>query len=124
MVAILSQDRRNIVNAETVERIYVDGCTINAQTLCGDVITLGIYEKTEVLAKVMIYISFRLATAKETEKMVVIPSEDTVVNDKEIVAKYIKSMQAHKAGPGVVGVELAPELKKILDDKKKGGDKK
>ena len=110
MIIILSQDRKNILNADAVERIYVDGNTIYAATLGGGVTELGKYEKDENVAKVMIYISFSIGSAKDGGKMVVIPSEDTVSNEKEIVAK-------------VIGAEIAPELKAYLD-KKRGGEGK
>ena len=110
MVVILSQDRRNIINADTVERIYADGNTIYAATLGGGVTELGAYEKNENVAKVMIYISFAIGTAKDGGKMIAIPTEDTVSNEKEIVAR-------------VIGAEIAPELKAYLD-KKRGGESK
>lgn len=120
MVAILSQDRKNIINADTVERIYVDGNTIYAQMLCGTVTELGAYEKAESVAKVMIYIGFSIAQAKDGGKIVVIPAEETISNEKEIAANVMAAMNKE----GVHGViELSPELKAYID-KKRGGESK
>ncbi|MBQ8331094.1 MAG: hypothetical protein IJX94_01175 [Clostridia bacterium] len=119
MIAILSQDRKNILNADSVERIYVDGNTIYAKTLTGTVTELGTYEKTENIAKVMLYIGFASAAAKDGGKLVVVPSEETVGNEKEIAAKALAAM----CKDGTVDVKIAPELKAYLD-KMKGGEGK
>lgn len=119
MVVILSQDRKNILNADTVERIYVDGNTIYAQQLGGTVTELGTYKKTENVAKVMIYVGFAIGAVKDGGKLVVIPSEETIGNEKEIAAKTLAAMNKE----GTIGVEISPEFKKYLDQKKGGNGK-
>ena len=72
----------------------------------------------------MNYIAFSLASAaKDGGKTVVIPSEEIVSNDKDIVAKILKAVREKKADAGITLVEIAPELKDYLDGLK-GGDGK
>lgn len=124
MVTILTQDRKSILNVETVDRIYVDGGTIYAQGLGGTVTEVGRYEKPANIVKVMNYIAFSLAsTAKDGGKTVIIPSEEVVGNDKDIVAQILKAVREKKADAGITLVEIAPELKDYLDGLK-GGDGK
>lgn len=124
MVTILTQDRKSILNVETVDRIYVDGGTIYAQGLGGTVTEVGRYEKPANIVKVMNYIAFSLASAaKDGGKTVIIPSEEVVSNDKGIVAQIIKAVREKKADAGITLVEIAPELKDYLDGLK-GGDGK
>ena len=124
MVTILTQDRKSILNVETVDRIYVDGGTIYAQGLGGTVTEVGRYEKPANIVKVMNYIAFSLAsTAKDGGKTVVIPSEEVVGNDKDIVAQILKAVREKKTDAGITLVEIAPELKDYLDGLK-GGDGK
>lgn len=124
MVTILTQDRKSILNVETVDRIYVDGGTIYAQGLGGTVTEVGRYEKPANIVKVMNYIAFSLASAaKDGGKTVVIPSEEVVSNDKDIVAQILKTVREKNAGAGITLVEIAPELKDYLDGLK-GGDGK
>ena len=56
-------------------------------------------------------------------KTVIIPSEEVVSNDKDIVAQILKTVREKNAGAGVTLVEIAPELKDYLDGLK-GGDGK
>lgn len=124
MVMILTQDRKSILNVETVDRIYVDGGTIYAQGLGGTVTEVGRYEKPANIVKVMNYIAFSLASAaKDGGKTVIIPSEEAVSNDKDIVAQILKAVREKKADAGITLVEIAPELKDYLDGLK-GGDGK
>lgn len=124
MVMILTQDRKSILNVETVDRIYVDGGTIYAQGLGGTVTEVGRYEKPANIVKVMNYIAFSLASAaKDGGKTVIIPSEEVVSNDKDIVAQILKAVREKKADAGITLVEIAPELKDYLDGLK-GGDGK
>ncbi len=124
MVMILTQDRKSILNVETVDRIYVDGGTIYAQGLGGTVTEVGRYEKPANIVKVMNYIAFSLASAaKDGGKTVIIPSEEVVGNDKDIVAQILKAVREKKADAGITLVEIAPELKDYLDGLK-GGDGK
>lgn len=124
MVTILTQDRKSILNVETVDRIYVDGGTIYAQGLGGTVTEVGRYEKPANIVKVMNYIAFSLASAaKDGGKTVIIPSEEVVGNDKDIVAQILKAVREKKADAGITLVEIAPELKDYLDGLK-GGDGK
>ena len=124
MVTILTQDRKSILNVETVDRIYVDGGTIYAQGLGGTVTEVGRYEKPANIVKVMNYIAFSLAsTAKDGGKTVIIPSEEVVGNDKDIVAQILKAVREKKTDAGITLVEIAPELKDYLDELK-GGDGK
>lgn len=124
MVMILTQDRKSILNVETVDRIYVDGGTIYAQGLGGTVTEVGRYEKPTNIVKVMNYIAFNLASAaKDGGKTVIIPSEEVVSNDKDIVAQILKAVREKKADAGITLVEIAPELKDYLDGLK-GGDGK
>ena len=124
MVTILTQDRKSILNVETVDRIYVDGGTIYAQGLGGTVTEVGRYEKPANIVKVMNYIAFSLASAaKDGGKTVIIPSEEVVSNDKGIVAQILKAVREKKADAGITLVEIAPELKDYLDGLK-GGDGK
>lgn len=124
MVTILTQDRKSILNVETVDRIYVDGGTIYAQGLGGTVTEVGRYEKPANIVKVMNYIAFSLASAaKDGGKTVIIPSEEVVSNDKDIVAQILKAVREKKADAGITLVEIAPELKDYLDGLK-GGDSK
>ena len=124
MVTILTQDRKSILNVETVDRIYVDGGTIYAQGIGGTVTEVGRFEKTANIVKVMNYIAFSLASAaKDGGKTVIIPSEEVVSNDKDIVAQIIKAVREKKADAGITLVEIAPELKDYLDGLK-GGDGK
>ena len=124
MVMILTQDRKSILNVETVDRIYVDGGTIYAQGLGGTVTEVGRYEKPANIVKVMNYIAFSLASAaKDGGKTVIIPSEEVVSNDKGIVAQILKAVREKKADAGITLVEIAPELKDYLDGLK-GGDGK
>ena len=124
MVTILTQDRKSILNVETVDRIYVDGGTIYAQGLGGTVTEVGRYEKPANIVKVMNYIAFSLASAaKDGGKTVSIPSEEVVSNDKDIVAQILKAVREKKADAGITLVEIAPELKDYLDGLK-GGDGK
>jgi hypothetical protein len=124
MVTILTQDRKSILNVETVDRIYVDGGTIYAQGLGGTVTEVGRYEKPANIVKVMNYIAFSLASAaKDGGKTVIIPSEEVVSNDKDIVAQILKAVREKKADAGITLVEIAPELKDYLDGLK-GGDGK
>lgn len=123
MVSILSQDRQNIINAEATERISVDGMVVYAHTFGGAVIEIGKYDKPESLAKVMVYIAFSMATANEKGgKTVVMPSENTIINDKAIAENYIKAFLEKKQA-GQATVDLSPELKDFLE-KMKGGDGK
>ena len=123
MVSILSQDRQNIINAEATERISVDGKVVYAHTFGGAVIEIGKYDKPESLAKVMVYIAFSMATANEKGgKTVVMPSENTIINDKAIAENYIKVFLEKKQA-GQATVDLSPELKDFLE-KMKGGDGK
>ena len=124
MVTILTQDRKSILNVETVDRIYVDGGTIYAQGIGGTVTEVGRFEKTANIVKVMNYIAFSLASAaKDGGKTVIIPSEEVVSNDNDIVAQIIKAVREKKADAGITLVEIAPELKDYLDGLK-GGDGK
>lgn len=124
MVTILTQDRKSILNVETVDRIYVDGGTIYSQGLGGTVTEVGRYEKPANIVKVMNYIAFSLASAaKDGGKTVIIPSEEVVSNDKDIVAQILKAVREKKADAGITLVEIAPELKDYLDGLK-GGDGK
>ncbi len=124
MVMILTQDRKNILNVETVDRIYVDGGVIYAQSLGGTVTEVGRFEKPANIVKVMNYIAFSLASAaKDGGKTVIIPSEEVVSNDKDIVAQILKAVREKKADAGITLVEIAPELKDYLDGLK-GGDGK
>lgn len=124
MVTILTQDRKSILNVETVDRIYVDGGTIYAQGLGGTVTEVGCFEKPANIVKVMNYIAFSLASAaKDGGKTVIIPSEEVVSNDKDIVAQILKAVREKKADAGITLVEIAPELKDYLDGLK-GGDGK
>lgn len=124
MVTILTQDRKSILNVETVDRIYVDGGTIYAQGLGGTVTEVGRYEKPANIVKVMNYIAFSLASAaKDGGKTVIIPSEEVVSNDKDIVAQILKAVREKKVDAGITLVEIAPELKDYLDGLK-GGDGK
>lgn len=124
MVTILTQDRKSILNVETVDRIYVDGGTIYAQGLGGTVTEVGRYEKPANIVKVMNYIAFSLASAaKDGGKTVIIPSEEVVGNDKDIVAQILKAVREKKTDAGITLVEIAPELKDYLDGLK-GGDGK
>lgn len=124
MVTILTQDRKSILNVETVDRIYEDGGTIYAQGLGGTVTEVGRYEKPANIVKVMNYIAFSLASAaKDGGKTVIIPSEEVVSNDKDIVAQILKAVREKKADAGITLVEIAPELKDYLDGLK-GGDSK
>ena len=124
MVTILTQDRKSILNVETVDRIYVDGGTIYAQDLGGTVTEVGRYEKPANIVKVMNYIAFSLASAaKDGGKTVIIPSEEVVSNDKDIVAQILKTVREKNTGAGITLVEIAPELKDYLDGLK-GGDGK
>lgn len=125
MVTILTQDRKNILNAETIDRIYVDGGTIYAESMGRTVTAVGSFEKPENIVKMMNYIAFGLTSAKnDGEKTVVIPSEEVVSNDKEIAEKYIKAILEERTGGPVAGViDLSPELKAYIE-KKKGGDGK
>jgi len=124
MVTILTQDRKSILNVETVDRIYVDGGTIYAQGLGGTVTEVGRFEKPANIVKVMNYIAFSLASAaKDGGKTVIIPSEEVVSNDKDIVAQILKAVREKKADAGITLVEIAPELKDYLDGLK-GGDGK
>ena len=125
MVTILTQDRKSILNVETVDRIYVDGGTIYAQGLGGTVTEVGRYEKPANIVKVMNYIAFSLASAaKDGGKTVIIPSEEVVSNDKDIAERYIKAFMEKKGETAFAGtVELSPELKGFLE-KLKGGDGK
>ena len=124
MVTILTQDRKIILNVETVDRIYVDGGTIYAQGLGGTITEVGRYEKPANIVKVMNYIAFSLASAaKDGGKTVIIPSEEVVSNDKDIVAQILKAVREKKADAGITLVEIAPELKDYLDGLK-GGDGK
>ncbi len=124
MVMILTQDRKNILNVETVDRIYVDGGVIYAQSLGGTVTEVGRYEKPANIVKVMNYIAFSLASAaKDGGKTVIIPSEEVVSNDKDIVAQILKAVREKKADAGITLVEIAPELKDYHDGLK-GGDGK
>lgn len=124
MVTILTQDRKSILNVETVDRIYVDGGTIYAQGLGGTVTEVGRYENPANIVKVMNYIAFSLASAaKDGGKTVIIPSEEVVSNDKDIVAQILKAVREKKADAGITLVEIAPELKDYLDGLK-GGDGK
>ena len=124
MITILTQDRKSILNVETVDRIYVDGGTIYAQGLGGTVTEVGRYEKPANIVKVMNYIAFSLASAaKDGGKTVIIPSEEVVSNDKDIVAQILKAVREKKADAGITLVEIAPELKDYLDGLK-GGDGK
>lgn len=124
MVTILTQDRKSILNVETVDRIYVDGGTIYAQGIGGTVTEVGRYEKPANIVKVMNYIAFSLASAaKDGGKTVIIPSEEVVSNDKDIVAQILKAVREKKADAGITLVEIAPELKDYLDGLK-GGDGK
>lgn len=123
MVSILSQDRQNIINAEATERISVDGKVVYAHTFGGAVIEIGKYDKPESLAKVMVYIAFSMATANEKGgKTVVMPSENTIINDKAIAENYIKAFLEKKQA-GQATVDLSPELKDFLE-RMKGGDGK
>ena len=124
MVMILTQNRKSILNVETVDRIYVDGWTIYAQSLGGTVTEVGSFKKPENITKVMNYIAFSIASAsKDGGKTVVIPSEEVVSNDKDIVAQILKAVREKKAGADITLVEIAPELKDYLDGLK-GGDAK
>lgn len=124
MVTILTQDRKSILNVDTVDRIYVDGGTIYAQGIGGTVTEVGRFENPANIVKVMNYIAFSLASAaKDGGKTVVIPSEEIVSNDKDIVAKILKAVREKKADAGITLVEIAPELKDYLDGLK-GGDGK
>ena len=124
MVTILTQDRKSILNVDTVDRIYVDGGTIYAQGIGGTVTEVGRYEKPANIVKVMNYIAFSLASAaKDGGKTVIIPSEEVVSNDKDIVAQILKTVREKKADAGIALVEIAPELKDYLDGLK-GGDGK
>ena len=124
MVMILTQDRKNILNVETVDRIYVDGGVIYAQSLGGTVTEVGRFEKPANIVKVMNYIASSLASAaKDGGKTVIIPSEEVVSNDKDIVAQILKAVREKKADAGITLVEIAPELKDYLDGLK-GGDGK
>lgn len=124
MVTILTQDRKSILNVETVDRIYVDGGTIYAQGLGGTVTEVGRFEKPANIVKVMNYIAFSLASAaKDGGKTVIIPSEEVVSNDKDIVAQILKAVREKKVDAGITLVEIAPELKDYLDGLK-GGDGK
>lgn len=121
MVSILSQDRQNIINAESTERISIDGGAVYAHTFGGAVIEIGKYDKPESLAKVMVYIAFSMATANEKGgKTVVMPSENTIINDKAIAENYIKAFFEKKQA-GQATVDLSPELKDFLE-RMKGGD--
>lgn len=120
MIAILSQSRKNIVNMDTVERIFSDGATICAQTLGGRVIEIGKYESHENREKVMNYIGFCLSTAaKEKGRTVLMPSENVVNNDKDIVAKFLKSSRGKDNVDTTSG--LPPEIK-VLIEQIFGGD--
>ena len=124
MLTILTQDRKSILNVETVDRIYVDGGVIYAQSLGGTVTEVGRFEKPANIVKVMNYIAFSLASAaKDGGKTVIIPSEEVVSNDKDIVAQILKAVREKKADAGITLVEIAPELKDYLDGLK-GGDGK
>jgi len=125
MTCILTQDRQNIINADSVERISVDAGVISAHTLGGAVITIGTYKKPESVTKVMNYIAFSLASSEEKGgKTIVMPSEEVVGNDKAIAENFIKAMLAKKAeGQPTATVDLSPELKEFLE-KMKGGDGK
>lgn len=124
MVTILTQDRKNILNFETVDRIYADGGVIYAQSIGGTVTEVGRFEKPANIVKVMNYITFSLASAaKDGGKTVIIPSEEVVSNDKDIVAQILKAVREKKADAGITLVEIAPELKGYLDGLK-GGDGK
>lgn len=124
MVTILTQDRKSILNVETVDRIYADGGTIYAQSITGTVTEVGRYEKPANIVKVMNYIAFSLASAaKDGGKAVIIPSEEVVSNDKDIVTQILKAVREKKADAGITLVEIAPELKDYLD-RLKGGDGK
>lgn len=123
MTSILTQDRKNIISAEALERISVDGAEVYAHTLGGAVITIGKYEKAESLSKVMTYIAFSLASSTDKGgKTIVMPSENVVLNDKAIAENYIKAM-LEKKQQGQATVDLSPELKEFLE-KMKGGDSK
>lgn len=125
MVTILTQDRKNILNAETIDRIYVDGGTIYAESMGRTVTEVGSFEKPENIVKVMNYIAFGLTSvANDGGKTVVIPSEEVVSNDKEIAEKYIKAILEKRTGGPVAGViDLSHELKAYIE-KMKGGDGK
>lgn len=125
MTCILTQDRQNIINADSVERISVDAGVICAHTLGGAVVTIGTFEKPESVTKVMTYIAFSFASSSDKEgKTIVIPSEEVVGNDKAIAENLIKAMLAKKAeGQPTAAVDLSPELKAFIE-KMKGGDSK
>ena len=125
MVMILTQDRKSILNVETVDRIYVDGGVIYAQGIGGTVTEVGKFEKPANIAKVMNYIAFSLAAAsKDGGKTVIIPSEEVVANDKEIAERYIKAFMEKKGETAFAGtIDLSPELKEFIE-KMRGGDGK
>lgn len=121
MVCILSQDRRSIINVETVKRIFVDQDTIYTLSLDDDVFAIGTYKKPENVLSIMQYIGFSMASAKDGNKTIIIPSENAVPSGKEIADRIEKAAREKKEQSEKPEAELTPEFKAILE-RWKGGD--
>ena len=99
MKTILTQDKDNIIpSAENIMYIRLNGTSVIAELINGTELLLGKYEKKESALKVMTYIAFALAA--NTSKAIPIPSEDTVVNSREIVENFLNNLQKGSAFSG------------------------
>ena len=119
MINIISQDRRTIVNAESIEKIEVDGGVIFATTINGGVTELGRYQEKASLEKVMDYIALSMAGAVGG-KAIIMPTEDAVKKSHKTFKSFLKDLEAKKTE---TTVKLTPEAKEALD-KLKGGEGK
>lgn len=108
MVFILSQGRASLVNTEDIEYISENGGYVTAHLRNSKTERmLGFYEDTDNCEKVMKFLALSLAEANG-KKAIIMPSEDIVKNLRQATTT----------------VELAPEIKEILDGLMKGGEGK
>lgn len=130
MTTIISQDRKNLINSEAIERITAEpmkmgnGVGIWVHTLNGADILVGTFGNTKNADKVMTYIAFALTAS---DKATVIPSNATVENDKEIAGKFISEAIADilkKKKPTaeikIEEVSIDPKIKEMLENMKGG----
>lgn len=131
MTTIISQDRKNIINSEAIERITAepmktgDGVGVWVHTLNGADIIVGTFSNAKNADKVMTYIAFALTAS---DKATVIPSNATVENDKEIAGKFIGEAitdilkkKKPTAEIKIEEVSIDPKIKEFLE-KLKGGE--
>lgn len=122
MKIIVSQDKKTIVNAETVERIYAQSKEIFAVTHLGATVSLGSYSTEENALQAMDYIFFGLSIQEDLCGVPAPSDENMTAAVKRDAAAFVEflSKQEKCSSPELNATMFFRNMNNREKSKKKG----